>query len=222
MAGHGGVVVAGSRGLGIELAGYLSGSVSFGIECMLDTVRQGEVCGLRVIDPGQYDGACREAFFAFGYPLVKRDFLRRYEALRLNWRTYVHPTATVSPLAEVGRGCIIGPYATVAGNAVVGDFVLINAYAAVGHDSRIADYSSLMPYACVNGRCRVGEEVLVSTKAVILPGVHLGERCRVSAGAVVNRAIPPDSLAFGNPARFQPDVTAMKERASMLDGEQDS
>jgi len=37
---------------------------------------------------------------------------------------------------------------------------------------------------------------------IILPGVTIGRGCVIGAGAVVNRSIPPYSVAVGNPAKI--------------------
>jgi len=46
----------------------------------------------------------------------------------------------------------------------------------------------------------IGDDVSIGTGAIILKGVHIGDRATVAPGAVVSCAVPPDSLAVGNPA----------------------
>lgn len=47
----------------------------------------------------------------------------------------------------------------------------------------------------------IGDDVWVAHGAIIEPGVSVGSGSVVSAGAVVTQAVPPGSLAIGNPAR---------------------
>ncbi|CAD7696816.1 unnamed protein product [Ostreobium quekettii] len=47
----------------------------------------------------------------------------------------------------------------------------------------------------------IGNDVWIGGKASVLPGVEIGDGCVIGAGAVVNRSIPPYSLAVGCPAR---------------------
>jgi len=50
----------------------------------------------------------------------------------------------------------------------------------------------------------IGDGVWIAHGAIIKPGVTIGDRSVVSAGSVVERDVPPDSLAVGNPARSMP------------------
>jgi maltose O-acetyltransferase len=47
----------------------------------------------------------------------------------------------------------------------------------------------------------VGDNAWLGGGVVLLPGVTVGENTVVGAGAVVTRALPPNVLAVGNPAR---------------------
>lgn len=47
----------------------------------------------------------------------------------------------------------------------------------------------------------IGDDVWIGGGVSILPGVSIGDRCVIGAGSVVNRDIPANSLAVGNPCR---------------------
>lgn len=47
----------------------------------------------------------------------------------------------------------------------------------------------------------IGKDCWIGGHATILPGVTIGDRVVIGAGSLVNRDIPSDSLAVGNPAR---------------------
>ena len=48
---------------------------------------------------------------------------------------------------------------------------------------------------------KVGNNVWFGAGVHVLPGVTIGDNCVIGAGSVVNRDIPPCSLAVGNPCR---------------------
>jgi sugar O-acyltransferase (sialic acid O-acetyltransferase NeuD family) len=200
------ILIVGARGLGKEVLGYLRDDDLYEPVAFLDELDAADVLGLPVVHPERYEGGCRRAVFAVGYPLDKTPTLAKYEALALDWETYVHPQACVSPVATLGRGGLVAPFAAVCGDAVLGDFVFLNVHAAVGHDARLGDRCSLMPHAAVAGEAGLGEGTLLAIGASVLPGVTVGASCRVSAGSVVTAHMPEKSLVFGNPARYQPDL----------------
>ena len=47
----------------------------------------------------------------------------------------------------------------------------------------------------------VGNNVWIGAKVSVLPGVTIGDNCVIGAGSVVNKDIPANSLAVGNPCR---------------------
>jgi acetyltransferase-like isoleucine patch superfamily enzyme len=57
------------------------------------------------------------------------------------------------------------------------------------------------------GPTRVGDNVWCGTNVVITSGVTVGERCVIGANSVVNRDVPPCSIAVGAPARVIRQIT---------------
>jgi len=51
------------------------------------------------------------------------------------------------------------------------------------------------------GRIEIEDDVWIGANVTVLPNVRLGEGSVIAAGSVVNRDIPPYSLAGGVPAR---------------------
>ncbi|KAG7665752.1 uncharacterized protein J8A68_000772 [[Candida] subhashii] len=47
----------------------------------------------------------------------------------------------------------------------------------------------------------IGNTVWLGAGSTVLPGVTIGDNCVIAAGAVVNKDIPPNSIAVGIPAR---------------------
>ena len=47
---------------------------------------------------------------------------------------------------------------------------------------------------------RIGDGTWIGSRAMILPGVEIGPGCIIAAGSVVNKSVPPNTLAAGVPA----------------------
>lgn len=53
----------------------------------------------------------------------------------------------------------------------------------------------------VAGPITIGNDVWIGGGCIILPGVTIGDGCTIGAGSVVNKSIPANSVAFGNPCK---------------------
>lgn len=51
------------------------------------------------------------------------------------------------------------------------------------------------------GPIEIGKNVWICDNVCILPGVKIGNNCIIGANSVVNKDIPDNCLAAGNPAR---------------------
>lgn len=60
----------------------------------------------------------------------------------------------------------------------------------------------------------VGDDCWIGSGAVFLDGVQVGEGCVIGANTLVNKDIPPYSVAVGNPVKIVKNRLEMKERAN--------
>ena len=76
-------------------------------------------------------------------------------------------------------------------------------------DHRFDDREKPVPWQgfTSKGPTRVGDNVLCGANVVITSGVTVGERCVIGANSVVNRDLPPYSIAVGAPAKVVRTIT---------------
>lgn len=75
----------------------------------------------------------------------------------------------------------------------------------IGNNTVIAKAAQIIAHCPVRGNApvRIGANCYIGYGAIILPGVTVGDNCIIGAGSVVTRDIPPNSIAYGNPARLR-------------------
>ncbi len=151
-----------------------------------------------------FPAATHEVLVCVGYRRVNRgreELVRSSSARGYRLATIVHPSAWVSPDAEVGANCIVFPRAVVEPFTELGDGVVVWSGGVVAHDCRIGDFCFLAPNATVAGNVTLGERCFVGANATVRDGVTLGADCVVGAGALVKHDTEPGSVfpAAGTP-----------------------
>jgi acetyltransferase EpsM len=201
--GHGKVVAELVRACGNEVAGFVD----------VDPAKIGQVAepgGARVVllqgdllrrvrQHGSYPYGIDAMALAIG------DNRQRQRGLGLLGECLVphlvHPSATVSPSAVLGRGTVVFPRAVVNPDAWIGEAVIVNTRAVVEHDCRVAHGAHISPGAVLAGGVEVGERSWIGAGATVIQGVVIGSDATVGAGAVVLRDVPGNTVVVGVPAR---------------------
>jgi sugar O-acyltransferase (sialic acid O-acetyltransferase NeuD family) len=119
--------------------------------------------------------------------------------------TLVHPKATVSSRARVGKGVYVAAGASIAGGVEVQDHASVSPGVIVGHDSVLGTYAMFAPGSVVSGFVQVGQSAYVGAGAVVRQRVRIGKNALVGMGAVVLRDVEEETTVVGNPARILAD-----------------
>ena len=122
------------------------------------------------------------------------------EKLYCQYSKAIHPTAIVSPSAQIGEGTVVMPGAIINADAIIGKHCIVNTGASVDHECVVGDYCHIAPHATLCGQVRIGEGTLIGVGASVIPCIEIGEWSTIGAGAVVTRPIPGYCTAIGVPA----------------------
>jgi sugar O-acyltransferase (sialic acid O-acetyltransferase NeuD family) len=147
------------------------------------------------------------AIVAVGINATRARLLDWLEAQGIEIVSIIHPSALVSPSAEIGAGVFIAPGAVIGAEARLERGAIVNTAASVDHDCVIGDCAHIGPGAHLCGEVTIGARTLVGVGASVRPCTAIGADCRIGAGAAVVGTVPDGSTMVGVPARpLQPDL----------------
>ena len=123
------------------------------------------------------------------------------EKVHSDFAIAIHPSAIVSPSAEIGEGSVVMQGAIVQAYASIGKHCIVNTGASVDHECVIRDFVHLSPHCTLCGNVIVGEGTWIGAGAVVKQGIKIGCWCTVGAGAVVVKDVEDGATVVGVPAR---------------------
>jgi UDP-perosamine 4-acetyltransferase len=164
------------------------------------------ISGIPVIGPPNQLPKLRQrkvvnAIIAIGDNRTRMRYLQMLDDYMFELVNAIHPSATVSDTAKLGRNVVIAAGAVVSTDATIGDCAIVNTSAAVDHECVVEAGTHICPGALLAGRVKVGAGAFVGLGAKIIQCLSIGEHSVVGAGAVVLRDVPANCTAVGNPAR---------------------
>ena len=152
--------------------------------------------------PGDFDKTSDELIIAVGQ---NRSRQMLAESLAVTtYGTVIHPSAVISPRAQIGDGTVLMAGVTINADAVIGAHCIVNTGAQIDHDCVIGDFAHVSPGTTLCGNVHIGVGSHFGAGAVAIPGMHVGNWAIVGAGAVVVRNVPDGVTVVGTPARPLP------------------
>jgi acetyltransferase EpsM len=132
----------------------------------------------------------------------KADILRGTGLPLERFETIVHPQASVSILATLGRGVAVLPGATIAACAEIGNHVIILQGAIISHHCRIGDYGCIASGACLSGNVDAAPFTYIGANSSVRNGIKIGTRALIGLGSVVVKDVLENTVVAGNPAKY--------------------
>ncbi len=141
------------------------------------------------------------AFVAVGVPRARARLAEICRSMDLSLPTLIHPSAYLSPEAQIGEGAFLGAGVQVLPGASVGDLCRVNAGTVVSHHVQVGYCNTIGPNATLAGRSSTAAFAFLGAGCTLLPEVRVGEEAMVGAGAVVTRDVAAALTVVGVPAR---------------------
>jgi sugar O-acyltransferase (sialic acid O-acetyltransferase NeuD family) len=174
-----------------------------------------------VDDDEAKQGKTREGFPVFGrealerWPDAKvlavpgspRTFAARRQAIEglgvdgERFARVVHPLASVSRMASLGRNVVIMAGVVITSNAKVGDHVCVLPNTVIHHDASVGAWTLVGSNVTIAGNVEIGENVYIASGSSLIDGVAVGANALVGLAANVVHDVPANARVAGNPAR---------------------
>jgi len=113
-------------------------------------------------------------------------------------RVVILHKSTLEGKIRIGSGVKIMAHVYIPSRTVIGDFVF------VGPGTTFLNHKLPMRTRDPVAGATVGKGACVGGGVTVGPGVTIGENSFIGAGTLVNKDVPPDSLAYGVPVRYRP------------------
>ena len=98
----------------------------------------------------------------------RRDYVEQVAELGFSFATVRHPSAIVSPRAQVAPGCVLSARVVVATGTRIGAHTILNRGVLVGHHTEIGSCVTVSPGANVAGCVTIGDGAYVGMGATVL------------------------------------------------------
>ncbi|MEI7781839.1 MAG: NeuD/PglB/VioB family sugar acetyltransferase [Planctomycetota bacterium] len=117
------------------------------------------------------------------------------------FETIIHPSATISAHATIGRGTCIMAGSVVCPEARLGNHVIVLQNTTMNHHARVSDHCTLSAGITVLGYVDIGNNAFIGGGSSIAPFVKVGAGALIGMGSNVIRDVSPGSVIAGNPAK---------------------
>ena len=118
------------------------------------------------------------------------------------WACVVHPRASVSPRATLGRNVTIMAGVYIASDVVIGDHVCVLPNTVIHHDAQVGDWSLIGSNVTIAGHTKVGRNCYIGSGSSLMNGILVGDRALVGLATCVVRDVLPGRRLAGHPGHY--------------------
>ena len=210
------VVILGTGGNSIDIFDTINDINSQGLRAIYQCVGflddnpslwGSDVYGVKVLGPLASAIEMTDCYFVNGIGAPsnfwrKESIIWKTGAPLERFETIIHPSSSISRMAQLGLGTVVFQNVTITSNVNIGNHVIILPNTVISHDDIIDDYTCITGGVCISGGVKVGRLCYLGTNSTIIGNVEIGECCLIGMGSVVLENVPHNSVFVGNPARF--------------------
>jgi len=133
--------------------------------------------------------------------LKRKEIIHQFKLAEEQLATVIHPNATISSRATIGKNVLIMAGVVITANAQIKDHVIILPNTVVHHDSIIGRYCLVGANVTIAGDVVINQECYIGAASSIKNGLRIKNKCLVGIGSNVVKNIDDENITVvGNPA----------------------
>ncbi|WP_158999142.1 acetyltransferase [Pigmentibacter ruber] len=140
-------------------------------------------------------------FGSVKFALERQKTYEKWKALGFNFKTLIHPSASISRYATIGEGTQVLMGVLIQACASIKDNCIINTGASIDHDCFIDNHCHIAPRVSLSGGVTISTNCHIGTGSVVIQNIHIENNVTVGAGSVVIKNIASNSMVYGVPAK---------------------
>ena len=120
-----------------------------------------------------------------GNNTLRERLYKEAASIGFSFPNIIHPSAYISPHANIGSGCVILNNAVVQNNAKCGDGCILNPGVELHHDSTIGSYCLIYTNSVVRSLTMVGDRVWIGSNVTITTSETVSDDTIIEDGKVI-------------------------------------
>lgn len=163
------LIIIGACGLGREVYDLAIDTRAYTVRGFVDA-NSSAIPGVAPVlgSPDEYEIQPGDVFIcAIGNPAVRRKCVNQLQQRGAHFTTLIHPTAIVSPTAQIAQGCIIKPYVTIGSLAGVGEHTVVQPHTTLEHDVRVGSFCLIGAGSVMQGSTTAADSTILKPLTLV-------------------------------------------------------
>ena len=112
-------------------------------------------------------------------------FIKKVENMGFDFTSVIHPSASISKSAKIGKGVIVNRLVAIGYGTVISSHCLINRGCTIGHHCFLEEGVTLGPGVNIAGNVQVGKRTLIGMGSNVIQNAIIGSNRRIRANSLV-------------------------------------
>lgn len=134
-------------------------------------------------------GEYKNIVVAIGNNSIRNKLMKQCENIGYTLVNLIHPFASVSFYATLGKGNVVFPYASIEANAIITDGCILSSGCVVNHDAHLESYCLVYSNTTIRPNTYIGKETRIGSNCSICINVIIKDYSDIADGMIIRENI---------------------------------